>query len=105
MASLYLHAFLASYVPASPHVPSNHNISPVARFLSLAVYQLYSFIDAFTMAGDYRGDKVAEVAILFLALTWVTVSLRVYVRAIMTKSFGVDDWLAVLSLVCCTQHL
>lgn len=57
------------------------------------------------MAGEYRGDKVAEVTILFLALTWVAVSLRVYVRAIMTKSFGVDDWLAVLSLVCCTWHL
>lgn len=56
------------------------------------------------MAGDYRGDKVAEVTILFLALSWVTVSLRVYVRAIMTKSFGIDDWLAVLSLALFTFY-
>lgn len=50
------------------------------------------------MAED-RGPQVAAVAILFLTLSWVAVSLRVYVRTILMKNFGLDDWLAVASLV------
>ena len=46
-----------------------------------------------------RGPQVAAVAILFLTLSWVAVSLRVYVRTMLMKSFGMDDWLAVASLV------
>jgi len=52
------------------------------------------------MASDYRGAQAGEVAILFLALSWTAVLLRVYVRAILTKAFGVDDYLSVLALVC-----
>jgi len=52
------------------------------------------------MAEENRGRQAGAVAILFLALSWSAVSLRVYVRAIMTKAFGVDDYLAVLALVC-----
>lgn len=52
------------------------------------------------MASDYRGELCNVVAILFLGLTWTAVLLRVYVRAIITKSFWTDDWLAVLTLVC-----
>ncbi|RDW88221.1 hypothetical protein BP6252_00253 [Coleophoma cylindrospora] len=51
------------------------------------------------MAGDYRGSEVAIVAILFLALSWTFVGLRVYVRAVLTKAFGVDDWLALGALL------
>lgn len=43
--------------------------------------------------------KVVVVEILFLALTITTTLLRCYVRAVMVKSFGADDKLAVLSLV------
>lgn len=66
------------------------------------LYQLYFPTNVLIMSGDYRGDKVAQVAILFLALTWISVSLRVYVRGFMTKSFGIDDWLAIVTLVCDT---
>lgn len=50
------------------------------------------------MAED-RGPQVAALAILFLTLSCVAVTLRCYVRAIMMKSFGTDDWLSVASLV------
>jgi hypothetical protein len=46
-----------------------------------------------------RGPEVAIVVWTFLSLTWVVVSLRCYVRAAMKKSFGADDWFAVISLV------
>jgi hypothetical protein len=46
-----------------------------------------------------RGPEVAIVVWTFLTLTWVVVSLRCYVRAEMKKSFGADDWFAVISLV------
>lgn len=39
------------------------------------------------------------VAILFFVLTWLTVGLRVYVRAIMLKTWGRDDWAMVITLV------
>jgi hypothetical protein len=48
------------------------------------------------MMAEDRGRQVAAVAILFLALSWVAVSLRCYVRTVMMKSFGADDWLAVV---------
>lgn len=51
------------------------------------------------MAAEDRGPQVAAVAILFLILSWIFVSLRCYVRAIMMKNFGTDDWLAVATLV------
>jgi hypothetical protein len=53
------------------------------------------------MAED-RGPQLAAVAILFLTLSWLAVSLRVYVRTVMMKSFGLDDWLAVAALVSST---
>lgn len=51
------------------------------------------------MAAEDRGPQVAGVAILFLILSWIFVSLRCYVRAVMIKNFGTDDWFAVASLV------
>lgn len=35
----------------------------------------------------------------FLAVAWASVSLRVYVRHFMIKSFGRDDWLILMTLV------
>lgn len=46
-----------------------------------------------------RSGQVLAVNILFFVLSWLTVSLRVYVRAGMLKSFGIDDWLMVVSHV------
>jgi len=48
---------------------------------------------------DYRGPDIKAVAILFLTLTWISVSLRCYVRVFLTKLFRIDDWLAVATLV------
>jgi hypothetical protein len=59
----------------------------------------------FAMAIENRGPQVEAVAIAFLALSWVTISLRCYVRLFMKKLFRIDDWLAVVSLVCFTYYL
>jgi hypothetical protein len=51
------------------------------------------------MAENNRGPEAAAVAILFLVTSWLAVMLRVYVRGVMTKSFGMDDYLAIVTLV------
>lgn len=51
------------------------------------------------MANGERGADIKAVAILFLALSWISVSLRCYVRLVIKKLFRVDDWLAVATLV------
>jgi hypothetical protein len=51
------------------------------------------------MAAEDRGPEIAAVAILFLTLTWMFIILRCYVRTVIIKSFGMDDWFAVASLV------
>jgi len=63
--------------------------------------ELYSSLTVsdFAMAIDNRGLQVEAVAILFLVLSWIAVSLRCYVKLFITKLFRIDDWLAVLSLV------
>lgn len=48
---------------------------------------------------DDRHNEVLVVASLFLVLTWVTVSLRCYVRGFMTNTWGSDDWYMAASLV------
>lgn len=57
------------------------------------------------MAAEDRGPQVAAVAVLFLTFSWVAVSLRVFVRTAIVKSFGADDWLAVASLVSKVVHI
>lgn len=52
-----------------------------------------------TEDSDYRGPDIKAVAILFLILAWIAVSLRCYVRVFMTKLFRIDDWFAVATLV------
>ncbi|KAI5196177.1 hypothetical protein E4T42_07052 [Aureobasidium subglaciale] len=46
-----------------------------------------------------------DVSVAFLILTWTAVSLRVYVRASILRSFHWDDWLILLTLcvfsACC----
>lgn len=41
---------------------------------------------------------------VFLALSWIFVSLRVYVKTFLSRSWGTDDTLLVVSLVCCSVH-
>ncbi|KAF2493557.1 hypothetical protein BU16DRAFT_83435 [Lophium mytilinum] len=52
-----------------------------------------------------RSHEVLAVAILFLVTSWITVSLRVYVRAGMLKTFGADDWTMVTTLLLFTAYL
>lgn len=52
---------------------------------------------ALTPAG--RGIEVFAVYLLFLALTTISVALRVYCRAHIQKAFGTDDYFAVLAWV------
>ena len=40
-----------------------------------------------------------QVSVAFLVLTWIAVSLRIYARAVVIKSFGWDDYLMLLTLV------
>ena len=47
---------------------------------------------------DNRRPEVETVIISFLALSWVTVLARCWVRIRMIKAFAVDDWLTVLTL-------
>lgn len=51
--------------------------------------------------GELRAqiNGVYALSIIFLILCSATMTLRVYVRALMLKNFGLDDWLLVLTLV------
>ncbi|TID24867.1 hypothetical protein E6O75_ATG04072 [Venturia nashicola] len=47
---------------------------------------------------DNRGPEVRIVIISFLAVSWVTVLARCWVRLKMIKAFALDDWLTFLTL-------
>ncbi|PMD23437.1 hypothetical protein NA56DRAFT_701730 [Hyaloscypha hepaticicola] len=46
-----------------------------------------------------RGPQVAGVAGLFLALSTIAIVLRCYCRAVVVKSFGIDDWSALIAWI------
>ncbi|TVY89897.1 hypothetical protein LAWI1_G004152, partial [Lachnellula willkommii] len=50
------------------------------------------------------GPKIVAVNVLFVALTWMFVSLRVYVKIFLTRSWGADDYLLVVSLILFTSY-
>lgn len=52
-----------------------------------------------------RSHQILAVNILFFVLSWVAISLRVYVRAGMLKSFGMDDWAMVVTVLLFTAFL
>lgn len=47
---------------------------------------------------ENRGPEVRIVIISFLAVSWITVLARCWVRVRMIKAFALDDWLTVLTL-------
>ncbi|KAL3423721.1 integral membrane protein [Phlyctema vagabunda] len=49
--------------------------------------------------GEDRGRILAAVLSLFLGLTWLFVSLRMYVKLFLTKSRGKDDYFLMISLL------
>ncbi|KAF2141892.1 uncharacterized protein K452DRAFT_326918 [Aplosporella prunicola CBS 121167] len=52
-----------------------------------------------------RSQEVLAVAVLFFAMSWLAVMLRVYVRIILLKSWGLDDWAMAVALLCFTIYL
>ncbi|KAL0258330.1 hypothetical protein SLS55_007506 [Diplodia seriata] len=53
----------------------------------------------------HRSQQVLAIGTTFFILAWIVVMLRVYVRAYMIKSWGVDDWVMMLALACFTIYL
>ncbi len=49
--------------------------------------------------GDNRGPELIGVIIFFLAFSWIFVVLRCYCRAVLIKSFGLDDIFCLLAQV------
>lgn len=52
-----------------------------------------------------RAPEVLAVAIIFFVLSWITVGLRVWVRAGMLRAFGPDDWTMVVTQLLFTAYL
>jgi len=48
---------------------------------------------------DDRGPQLEAVVGFFLALSWITVALRCWVRIKLVKAFAIDDWLCLVTLV------
>lgn len=56
--------------------------------------------DDYTASPDqYNGFSLVVTAAILLVLTWLSVALRTYVRAFMTKAFLMDDWLMLVAQV------
>ncbi|KAL2828594.1 hypothetical protein BJY01DRAFT_255296 [Aspergillus pseudoustus] len=53
---------------------------------------------------DESGVVIFYLSIVALVLTWVTVSLRFYVRLVLKPSFGLDDCLLIVSLILASGH-
>lgn len=52
-----------------------------------------------------RSQQVLAIGTTFFILAWLVVLLRIYVRAYMIKSWGIDDWVMMLALACFTVYL
>lgn len=48
---------------------------------------------------EYNGASLVGTAVTFLALSWISVFLRVYVRIFMMGCFQLDDYFMVLGQV------
>lgn len=46
-----------------------------------------------------KSVNMLVVAAVFLTVSWLVVSLRVWVRGYMIRSFGADDWLMIATQV------
>lgn len=49
---------------------------------------------------DDNGGQLVVVSVIFLALTYISVLLRFFVRLVITKAFAADDWLMLAAQVC-----
>ena len=53
---------------------------------------------------ELKAIPMLAVAVVCLSLSWIVVSLRIYVRGFMIRSFGWDDWLMLITQVCLTSE-
>ena len=49
---------------------------------------------------EYQGPQLHIVGAIFLILSIIVVTLRIWVRVHMKKSAGWDDWIMVAAIVC-----
>jgi NO-binding membrane sensor protein with MHYT domain len=56
------------------------------------------------MSSESRGFVPGAVGIAFLAATAIFVALRMFARVRLLREAGKDDWLIVVSLVCCMSY-
>ena len=49
---------------------------------------------------ETAGPALNVIAIMFMLFAYLFVGLRIYVRAYLLRTFGIDDWLMVICLVC-----
>lgn len=61
--------------------------------------------DAAAHNAEYNGNALIITAAIFLCMTYVSVGLRTYVRAYLTKCFQVDDWLMLVAQVCGVRNI
>jgi hypothetical protein len=50
-------------------------------------------------AREYNGADIVAVSVVFLALTYLAVPLRCFVRIWITEAFKADDWLLIMAQV------
>lgn len=55
---------------------------------------------------EENGGALVGTAIVFLALSWISIALRTYTRAFLMKGYQADDWLMFIGQVCslCACH-
>ncbi|PHH69906.1 hypothetical protein CDD80_6376 [Ophiocordyceps camponoti-rufipedis] len=63
---------------------------------------LSDFVNPDVDINQTRGPALIAVSIVFLILAYISVGLRTYCRAYMTRSFMLDDWFMLIALVTMT---
>lgn len=57
-----------------------------------------------TPAGNARGTNALNISIIFTSLGIFFVLCRFYARVFVVKRTGADDWMSLVSLVCCPNN-
>ena len=66
---------------------------------SASIFNISTLHQLYIWKMEDRGPELAVTVILFLILSWLIVTLRCLVRLRMIKSFGLDDWFMIATLV------
>lgn len=96
------------------HLDDEPFICLVQVLLFLPVETLFSPVPPFRpslcythsiMAMEDRSSEILAVCLFFFVISWLAVGLRVWVRAGMLKSFGLDDWSMMATQLIYTAYL